>query len=118
MMTTWSNCSLTRLSFEPINERQSREKSGGQEAQALGRSRAGNPKIHIAADDYDWQLYREGRLSEHLINNYRRVFSRFEKLSKNYLGFLSLSAHFFSYAEKCKHCLVKALTIAGLPVSN
>jgi transposase len=41
---------------------------------------------------YDEHLYRERHLVECFINkvkHYRRVFSRFEKLSKNYLGFLS-----------------------------
>lgn len=41
---------------------------------------------------YDKHLYRERHLVECFINkikHYRRVFSRFEKLSKNYLGFLS-----------------------------
>jgi transposase len=136
------------------------KKSGGQEAQALGRSRGGfSTKIHIAvgalgnplrllltagqrhdspqaaalieylepqaliADkgydsdplieavtakgikavippkrnrlvqrQYDEHLYRKRHLIECFINkikHYRRVFSRFEKLSKNYLGFLS-----------------------------
>jgi len=136
------------------------KKSGGQEAQALGRSRGGfSTKIHIAVDalgnplrllltagqrhdcsqahgliagyepkaliadkgydtdalleeaaakgveavippkrlrlvqrDYDEHLYRERHLIECFINkikHYRRVFSRFDKLSKNYLGFLS-----------------------------
>lgn len=136
------------------------KKHGGQEAQALGRSRGGfSTKIHIAVDalgnplrlhltggechdsphapaliegyearvliadkgydsgplitsvegrgmlavippkknrleqrDYDRHLYRERHLVECFINkikHYRRVFSRFEKLSKNYLGFLS-----------------------------
>ena len=136
------------------------KKSGGQEAQALGRSRGGfSTKIHIAVDalgnplrlllnagqrhdsaqvgalidgfepqaliadkgydsdnlieslagkgivvvippkknrlvqrQYDRHLYRERHLIECFINkikHYRRVFSRFEKLSKNYLGFLS-----------------------------
>lgn len=136
------------------------KKSGGQEAQALGRSRGGfSTKIHIAVDalgnplrllltagqchdspqaprlvkdfeprvliadkgydsdyllesvtakgivavitpkksrlvqrEYDQNLYRERHLIECFINklkHYRRVFSRFEKLSKNYLGFLS-----------------------------
>jgi transposase len=40
----------------------------------------------------DAHLYRERHLVERFINkikHYRRVFSRFEKLSKNYLGFLS-----------------------------
>lgn len=136
------------------------KKSGGQETQALGRSRGGfSTKIHIAVDalgnplrllltagqrhdspqagallegyepqaliadkgydsdplieavtasgieavispkknrlvqrDYDRHLYRERHLIECFIGkikHYRRVFSRFEKLSKNYLGFLS-----------------------------
>jgi transposase len=40
----------------------------------------------------DKHLYKERHLVECFINkikHYRRVFSRFEKLSKNYLGFLS-----------------------------
>jgi transposase len=136
------------------------KKSGGQEAQALGRSRGGfSTKIHIAVDalgnplrllltagqrhdspqagrlienfepqaliadkgydsdtliesvtakgilavippkksrlvqrQYDEHLYGERHLIECFINkikHYRRVFSRFDKLSKNYLGFLS-----------------------------
>ena len=136
------------------------KKHGGQEAQALGRSRGGfSTKIHLAVDalgnplrfiltggechespqavaliegyetrvligdkgydsadfiggliaagveavipprvnrteqrEYDEHLYRERHLVECFINkvkHYRRVFSRFEKLSKNYLGFLS-----------------------------
>jgi transposase len=136
------------------------KKHGGQESQALGRSRGGfSTKIHIAVDalgnplrlmltagqesdvtqgaplikgfaaqaviadkgydsdelvttiteqqaqavipprsnrkeqrEYDRHLYRERHLVECFINkikHYRRVFSRFEKLSKNYLGFLS-----------------------------
>ncbi len=136
------------------------KKSGGQAAQALGRSRGGfSTKIHIAVDalgnplrllltagqrhdspqaaalienyepqaliadkgydsdpliqaitakgieavipprqnrleqrQYDRHLYRERHLIECFIGkikHYRRVFSRFEKLSKNYLGFLS-----------------------------
>jgi transposase len=42
--------------------------------------------------EYDWHLYRERHLVECFIGkikHYRRVFSRFEKLSKSYLGFLS-----------------------------
>ena len=136
------------------------KKNGGQQAQALGRSRGGfSTKIHIAVDalgnplrfiltagqchdspqaealiagyatqaviadkgydsmdlintvraegieavipprsnrkeprEYDKHLYKERHLVECFINkikHYRRVFSRFEKLSKNYLGFLS-----------------------------
>jgi transposase len=41
--------------------------------------------------EYDKHLYRERHLVECFINkmkHYRRVFSRFEKLSKNYLSFL------------------------------
>jgi transposase len=41
---------------------------------------------------YDEHLYRERHLIECFIGkikHYRRVFSRFDKLSKNYLGFLS-----------------------------
>jgi transposase len=136
------------------------KKSGGQEAQALGRSRGGfSTKIHIAVDalghplrfiltagqrhdspqaapliegfepqalvadkgydsdalikaltaksievvippkknrleqrEYDRYRYRERHLIERFISkikHYRRVFSRFEKLSKNYMGCLS-----------------------------
>lgn len=42
--------------------------------------------------EYDRHLYRERHLIECFIGKikqYRRVFSRFEKLSKSYLGFLS-----------------------------
>ena len=42
--------------------------------------------------DYDKHLYKERHLVECLIGkmkHYRRVFSRFEKLAKRYLGFLS-----------------------------
>ena len=42
--------------------------------------------------DYDRHLYKERHLVECFINkikHYRRAFSRFEKLSKNYSGFLS-----------------------------
>ncbi len=143
--------------------RRGAKKSGGQEAQALGRSRGGfSTKIHIAVDalgnplrllltagqasdvgqgtplikeflaqaviadkgydsdelvrtiteqkaqavippranrkvqrEYDRHLYRERHLVECFINkikHYRRVFSRFDKLSKNYLSFV----HFVS----------------------
>ncbi len=43
--------------------------------------------------DYDRHLYRERHLIECFINKikqYRRVFSRFEKLSNNYLSFIHL----------------------------
>jgi len=42
--------------------------------------------------DYDRHLYKERHLVEcffHKIKQYRRIFSRFEKLDKRYLGFLS-----------------------------
>lgn len=42
--------------------------------------------------EYDKHLYRERHLVECFINkikHYRRVFSRFDKLAKRYLGFLS-----------------------------
>jgi transposase len=42
--------------------------------------------------EYDKRLYKERRLVECFINkikHYRRVFTRFEKLSMSYLGFLS-----------------------------
>jgi transposase len=42
--------------------------------------------------EYDAHLYRERHLVECFINKikqYRRIFSRFEKLAKSYLGFLS-----------------------------
>jgi transposase len=42
--------------------------------------------------EYDKHLYKEWHLVECFINkikHYRRVFTRFEKLSKSYLGFLS-----------------------------
>lgn len=42
---------------------------------------------------YDRHLYRERHLIECFINkikHYRRVFTRFEKLSKNYLSFVHL----------------------------
>jgi transposase len=41
---------------------------------------------------YDRHLYKERHLVECLINkikHYRRIFSRFDKLAKRYLGFLS-----------------------------
>jgi transposase len=49
-------------------------------------------KNRLMQREYDRYLYRERHLIECFINKikqYRRVFSRFEKLSKNYLGFLS-----------------------------
>lgn len=49
-------------------------------------------KSRLVQREYDRHLYRERHLIECFIGkikHYRRVFSRFEKLSKNYLGFLS-----------------------------
>jgi len=59
-----------------------------QEAQAVIPPRSMRKQLR----EYDRHLYRERHLVECFINkikHYRRVFSRFEKLSKNYLGFLS-----------------------------
>jgi transposase len=45
--------------------------------------------------DYDKHLYKERHLVECCINKlkqYRRIFSRFEKLASRYLGFLKLAA--------------------------
>lgn len=49
-------------------------------------------KNRIEQREYDKHLYKERHLVECFIGkikHYRRVFSRFDKLSKNYLGFLS-----------------------------
>jgi transposase len=49
-------------------------------------------KNRLVQREYDRHLYRGRHLIECFINkikHYRRVFSRFDKLSKNYLGFLS-----------------------------
>ncbi len=49
-------------------------------------------KNRLVEREYDRHLYRERHLIECFISkikHYRRVFSRFDKLSKNYLGFLS-----------------------------
>jgi transposase len=49
-------------------------------------------KNRLVQREYDRHLYRERHLIECFINkikHFRRVFSRFDKLSKNYLGFLS-----------------------------
>ena len=49
-------------------------------------------KSRLVQREYDEHLYRERHLIEcftNKIKHYRRVFSRFEKLSRNYLGFLS-----------------------------
>jgi transposase len=59
-------------------------------------SRAVIPKRRYggqAERKYDRHLYRERHLIECFINkikHYRRVFTRFEKLSKNYLSFVHL----------------------------
>ena len=45
--------------------------------------------------DYDQWLYRERHLIECFINkikHFRRVFSRFDKLARRYLGFLQLTS--------------------------
>jgi transposase len=73
--------------------------SGGQEAQALGRSGA-EPVIPPRSNrkqqhHYDRHLYKERHLVECFINkikHYRRIFSRFDKLAKRYLGFLSFAS--------------------------
>jgi transposase len=42
----------------------------------------------------DWYLYRERHLVECFINklkHFRRVFSRFDKLAKNYLSFVQFA---------------------------
>jgi transposase len=44
-----------------------------------------------ASRDCDWFIYKERHLIECFfgkIKHYRRVFSRFEKLAKNYMGFI------------------------------
>ena len=59
-----------------------------QQAQAVIPPRSNRTKQR----EYDRHLYRERHLVECFISkikHYRRVFSRFEKLSKNYMGFLS-----------------------------
>lgn len=45
----------------------------------------------IAPREIDWHLYKERHLIENQINKlkqFRRVFSRFDKLAKNYLSFI------------------------------
>jgi transposase len=59
-------------------------------------------KNRLEQQEYDQHLYRERHLIECFIGklkHYRRVFSRFEKLSKNYLGFLSFVSALICYAE-------------------
>lgn len=49
-------------------------------------------KKRTVTRDYDKQLYKERHLVECFINkfkHYRRVFSRFDKLARRYLGFLN-----------------------------
>ncbi len=51
-------------------------------------------KNRKAPHDYDPHLYKERHLVECFINKikqYRRIFSRFDKLAQRYLGFLSLA---------------------------
>jgi transposase len=46
-----------------------------------------------SARETDWHLYRERHLIECFIGklkHYRRIFSRFDKLSRNYLSFIHL----------------------------
>jgi transposase len=62
-----------------------RLKQRGAEIVVPSRSNRKEPR------EYDVHLYRERHLVECFINQmkqYRRVFSRFEKLSKNHLSFL------------------------------
>lgn len=57
--------------------------------QAVIPPRANRKERH----EYNKHLYKERHLVECFINkikHYRRVFSRFEKLLKNFLGFLSV----------------------------
>ena len=62
-------------------------------AAALGIEAVIPPKKNrLVQREYDEHLYRERHLVECFIGkikHYRRVFSRFDKLSRNYLGFLS-----------------------------
>ena len=64
-----------------------------QEVEARGMQAVIPPRANrLEQRDYDKHLYKERHLVECFINkikHYRRVFSRFEKLSKNFLGFLS-----------------------------
>jgi len=62
--------------------------------------------------EYDRHLYHERHLIECFIGkikHYRRVFSRFEKLSKNYLGFLSFVSALIWLRSQCQQNLVKPL---------
>lgn len=58
-------------------------------AQAVIPSRTNRKQVRAT----DWHLYRERHLIECFINklkHYRRIFSRFDKLSRNYLSFIHL----------------------------
>lgn len=58
-------------------------------AQSVIPSRSNRKQLR----DTDWHLYRERHLIECFINklkHYRRIFSRFDKLARNYLSFIHL----------------------------
>lgn len=60
-------------------------------AEAVIPSRAGRKE----ARDYDKQFYRERHLVECFINklkHFRRIFSRFDKLARNYFAFLQFAS--------------------------
>jgi transposase len=163
MSQTWNGCYLIAVWCGPILVRPVRQKNGGQEVQALGRSRGGfSTKFHLVVDalgnpldfvltagqahdkpqaktlltgyradyviadkgydadellefiaemgaiaviparknrtqprDYDRHLYKARHLVECCINKlkwFRRIFSRFDKLDRSYLSFLSFAA--------------------------
>ena len=83
------------------------QKNGGQAEQALGRSRGGfSTKIHVTVDGLGNPLrlhltagQRHDIIERHLIEcfigkikHFRRVFSRFDKLARRYLGFVHLAS--------------------------
>jgi transposase len=61
--------------------------------QAMGATPVIPPRQNrIQARDYDQHLYKERHLVECFFNKikwFRRIFSRFDKLDRSYLGFLS-----------------------------
>jgi len=67
-----------------------------QKLAALGIEVVIPPRVsRIEQREYDKHWYKERHLIECFVNKikqYRRIFSRFEKLSKRYLGFLSFAA--------------------------
>jgi hypothetical protein len=71
-------------------------KSGGQKSQALGRSRGGfSTKIHVGVDAIENPLrfiLTPGQVNDIIIKHFRRIFSRFDKLDRSYLGFLGFVA--------------------------